>query len=121
MAHHNDYILLKFNQDDGTLTSTNKENIILLSKHFYGIYNRETKIDWNFINTIPHHETLYNISSIIQLNELYKAIYQLKWHKVPRRNGVLPNVIKALNSDHRSHLLLFIRYWMEYDYIEYKD
>ena len=53
-AHHTNHTPIKFNKEDGALTSTDRENIILLSQHFHGVCNRETSIDWYFVNTIPH-------------------------------------------------------------------
>lgn len=78
IAHYTEHIQMKFKKDNSTPTLNNRENIILLSKHFYSVYNRETSIDWNFINTISYYKTLYNISDVMQRNEIYDAINHLK-------------------------------------------
>ena len=101
---------MRFMKDDGNLIITNKENLILLSKHFYSICNWEIEVDWDYINRIPYFEILYEIGRPMTAEELDEVIKKLQWHKALGRNGVLLNILKALDENHYMHLLKFIRY-----------
>ena len=104
---------MKFYIENGVRSAIDKEIIGVLTKHFYKVYNRKTIVDWEFINKIPIHLTVYNIAGLIMLDELNLAINKLVWHKAPSRNGVTPNIIKALNHNNCITLLKFIHTWMD--------
>ena len=69
---------MKLNKEDRSLTTTDRENITLLSKYFHRICNREILTDCNFINTVPHYKTLHKIGIVIQLEELNVIVKHLK-------------------------------------------
>ena len=54
ILYHVEYNLMKFCKYDGNLTINNSENLHILWDYFYGVYNRKTEVDWEYLNSIKY-------------------------------------------------------------------
>ena len=104
-SYYNDTILMKFKMKNSNFSTSNKETIIVLTEHFYHVYNRQISVDWKYLYNITPNKIMYEISGPMNLDELNIAIRKLAWHKALGRNRVSPNAIKALNKENRIILL----------------
>ena len=114
-AYHSISNRIIFRKANGSITSSDKEVIEVLSEHFTKVYNRKVSVDWDFIKKIKRHEIFYEISGVMTLSKLNEALFRLAWHKAPGLNGVSPNAIKALKWKYRFKLLDLILLWLEND------
>ena len=77
--------------DDGSITKNDNEVASALEAHFSKLFNRNVPIDWMYVQNIPRHDVLNEISGLIPMPELSESLFRLRWHKSPDKNGVSPN------------------------------
>ena len=54
-----------------------KETIGVLAKHLYKVYNRNTIVDWEYINKILIYLTVFSVARPMTLDELNFTINNL--------------------------------------------
>ena len=120
-GHHVVKKSLKFRGRDGKIAITDRENALLAGEHFTKVFNRDARVDWDHVDRTIQKEILISLAAPLTFGEFVLAIEKLCWHKSPGKNGVSPNMIKALDEANRRVLFLFMRDWMENDDLIFDD
>jgi len=121
VGHHVVKKSLKFRNKDGSIATSDRENAILAGEHFTKVFNRDASVDWDHINKTTQKEILNCLADTLTFGEFNLAIEKLSWHKSPGKNGVSPNMIKALDVENRRILFRFMRDWMENDDLTFDE
>ena len=112
---------LKFRSEDGKIATTNRENAILAGEHFTKVFNRDARVDWDHVDRTAQKEMVISLAAPLTFGEFVLAIEKLCWHKSPGKNGVSPNMIKALDDTNRRVLFMFMCDWMENEDMVFDD
>ena len=102
---------LKFKKSDGTCTASDREVLEMSYPHFYAIFNRETKVDWDFINNIAHRPILYEVRGLMTFDDLEECNRRLQWHKAGGSNEASTDAIKAFSYERELRLLKLTNDW----------
>ena len=97
------------------------ENAKLAAKHFKNVFNRDSEVDWQHVNGRKGRPRVDDLATPITFREFNKVINKLTQHKAPGINGILPNILKALNKDNRWVLFELMKVWMEDNNIVYDE
>jgi hypothetical protein len=111
-SHHKKTTTFAFRKADGSLATTDKENISILETHFNKVFNNHKNVNFDVLNQLTQRPTLFEEDRPITYLEFDIALNNLANDKSPRENGVSPNLIKSLNERNRHTAYNFIvEFW----------
>ena len=104
---------MKFKDRNSNLAKMDVENTRIVGEHFSKVFNRDSKLDWEYVNKTPNKKLIQELAQELTFEELDKAVNALAWHKSPSINRVSPNTLKLLDEPYRRILFRFIKQWMD--------
>ncbi|KAL7552600.1 hypothetical protein ACHAWF_015837 [Thalassiosira exigua] len=106
-----------FRKEDGTIATSDAENMEILEKHFAKVFNNHRPVNFDILNEVLQRETLWNEDRNITYPEFEEALNSLANDKAPGENGISPNLLKALDAENRLALYqLIVDFWEGTDY-----
>jgi hypothetical protein len=116
-SHHRKSTNFAFRKDDGSIATTDEENIAVLEAHFTKVFNNCKNVNFDILDKLKKHPTLFKHDYDISYTEFEVALESLANNKSPGENEVSHNLIKALDDNNRRILYNFIvEFWEGMDY-----
>jgi hypothetical protein len=100
-----------FRMKNGKLATTDKENMEVAAAHFHKVYNNQ-KDKPNVLDKLSNRDIVENVDTIPTFTEFNKDLDNLANDKALGKNGVTPNLLKALDQD--IHMFLYnklVEFW----------
>jgi hypothetical protein len=107
-AHHENKLMMSMHLPDGSRASTASENMLVLSPHFYRVYNTHRETDPTLLAQVPQRRTLWELNDPITWNEFCMAVTKLKNAKAPGLTGVPPEAFKAMSATNLQHVYNYV-------------
>jgi Reverse transcriptase (RNA-dependent DNA polymerase) len=107
VEHHSKPIDLNFEKPDGTPATTDTENIELITKHFYEVFNNNNtnvNVPEVLSKLGPALSTFKEMEEVPTIKEIEEALKRMKNFKAPGPLGIPAEALKALETIGLDHL-----------------
>ena len=87
-----------------------------MSDHFTEVFNNDANIDWTILDDLRDKTMNISLNESLNFIEFKNEIKKLILHKAPGRDGVSPNVLRALDGDNIMELFKICGKYFEGNY-----
>ncbi len=94
---------------DGTLASSDKDNMHVLHPHFTKVFNNHRIVDETILGRIAQRKIEWRLNNPISWAEFDKAVNKLKNGKAAGLNDIPPEAYKAMDERCRRRVFDYVR------------
>eukprot|EP00985_Skeletonema_marinoi_P020300 scaffold12018_cov288-Skeletonema_marinoi.AAC.1 len=92
---------MALHREDGSLAQNDAENADVLRPHLTRVYQNEKEVSYERLQDVDIKPTLHHLGQPINFNEFEECLNELQNCKAGGDNGVVPEMIKALDRENR--------------------
>ena len=95
--------------DDGTLASSDKENMRVMQPHFQQVFNNHRPVDMTVLDLLRQRQTKWELDDPITWDEFDRAVNKLRNGKASGLNDIPPEAYKAMGEECRERIFRYIQ------------